>query len=133
MTRIFHWLFYVNDGSHVRLWHPSCVYITAQRQYKRCVHFWNNFPCHAPYTFRVYFAYIMLWNFTCKIDNFSEFSDWFHNSGFGGKYMSWRFCSGLIGGRMPGSWSRSLLRNECAWRQARCISEQFSYFNPLSR
>ena len=25
--------FYVKDGSHVRLWHPSCVYITAQRQY----------------------------------------------------------------------------------------------------
>ena len=26
-------IFYVKDGSHVRLWHPSCVYITAQRQY----------------------------------------------------------------------------------------------------
>ena len=41
-------IFYVKDGSHVRLWHPSCVYITAQRQYlqyKRCVHLWNNFPC----------------------------------------------------------------------------------------
>jgi len=25
--------FYVKDGSHVRLRHPSCVYITAQRQY----------------------------------------------------------------------------------------------------
>ena len=25
--------FYVKDGSHIRLWHPSCVYITAQRQY----------------------------------------------------------------------------------------------------
>ena len=24
-------IFYVNDGSHVRLRHPSCVYITAQR------------------------------------------------------------------------------------------------------
>ena len=23
-------IFYVKDGSHVRLWHPSCVYITAQ-------------------------------------------------------------------------------------------------------
>ena len=29
MTRIFYWIFYVKDGSHVRLWHPSCVYITA--------------------------------------------------------------------------------------------------------
>ena len=26
-------IFYVNDGSHVRLRHPSCVYINAQRQY----------------------------------------------------------------------------------------------------
>ena len=33
MTRIFHWFFYVKDGSHVRLRHPSCVYISAQRQY----------------------------------------------------------------------------------------------------
>ncbi len=24
---------YVKDGSHIRLWHPSCVYITDQRQY----------------------------------------------------------------------------------------------------
>ena len=32
MTRIFH-RFYVKNGSHVRLRHPSCVYITAQRQY----------------------------------------------------------------------------------------------------
>ena len=31
-TRIFYW-FYVKDGSHVRLWHPSCVYIIAQRPY----------------------------------------------------------------------------------------------------
>ena len=33
MTRVFHWFFYVKDGSHVRLWHPSCVYTTAQRQH----------------------------------------------------------------------------------------------------
>ena len=26
-------IFYVKDGSHFRLWHPSCVYITTQRQY----------------------------------------------------------------------------------------------------
>ena len=26
-------IFYVKDGSHVRLGHPSCVYTTAQRQY----------------------------------------------------------------------------------------------------
>ena len=26
-------IFYVNNGSHVRLRHPSCVYISAQRQY----------------------------------------------------------------------------------------------------
>ena len=26
-------IFYVKDGSHATLWHPSCVYITAQRQY----------------------------------------------------------------------------------------------------
>ena len=49
MTRIFHLFFYVKDGSHVRLWHPSCVYITAQREYtavqKMCTYFWNNFPC----------------------------------------------------------------------------------------
>ena len=41
-------IFYVNDGSHVRLRHPSCVYITAQRQYTavlKIVHFWNDFPC----------------------------------------------------------------------------------------
>ena len=30
---LFHWFFYVKDGFQVRLWHPSCVYITAQRQY----------------------------------------------------------------------------------------------------
>jgi len=42
-------IFYVKDGSHVRLRHSSCVYITAQRQYTarhvRCVHFCNKFPC----------------------------------------------------------------------------------------
>ena len=39
-------IFYVKDGSHVGLRHPSCVYITTQRlQYKRCVHLRNNFPC----------------------------------------------------------------------------------------
>ena len=38
-------IFFVKDGSHVRLWYPSYVYITAQRQYERCVHLWNNFPC----------------------------------------------------------------------------------------
>ena len=30
--------------SHVRLWHPSCVYFTAQRQntaVKKCVHLWK--------------------------------------------------------------------------------------------
>ena len=41
--------FYVKEGSDVRLGHPSCVYMTAQRQYttvyKRCVHLWNNFSC----------------------------------------------------------------------------------------
>ena len=26
-------IIYVKDGSHARLWHPSCIYITAQRQY----------------------------------------------------------------------------------------------------
>ena len=26
-------IFYVKDGFHVRLWHLSCVYITAQKQY----------------------------------------------------------------------------------------------------
>ena len=26
-------IFYMKDGSHVRLGHPSCFYITAQRQY----------------------------------------------------------------------------------------------------
>ena len=30
-------IFYVNDGSHVRLRHPSCVYISAQRQYTAAV------------------------------------------------------------------------------------------------
>jgi len=42
------WIFFVKDGSFVRLQHPSCVYITAQRQYtavQRCVHLWNNFSC----------------------------------------------------------------------------------------
>ena len=39
-------IFYMKDWSHVRLLHPSCVYITTQRlQYKRCVHLRNNFPC----------------------------------------------------------------------------------------
>ena len=40
--------FFIKERSHVRLRHPSCVYITAQShtlQYKRCVHLWNNFPC----------------------------------------------------------------------------------------
>ena len=40
--------FYVKDRSHVRLRHPSCVYIPPRDrtlQYKRCVHLWNNFPC----------------------------------------------------------------------------------------
>ena len=30
-------IFYLNDGSHVRLRHPSCVYISAQRQYTAVV------------------------------------------------------------------------------------------------
>ena len=34
-------ILYVKDGSHVRLRHPSCVYITAQRQYTAVQ---NNFP-----------------------------------------------------------------------------------------
>ena len=29
MTRMFHWFFYVNDGSHVSLRHSSCVYFSA--------------------------------------------------------------------------------------------------------
>ena len=35
----------------VRLWYPSCVYFSAQRQYTP-VHLWNNFPCiwTLPYT-----------------------------------------------------------------------------------
>ena len=41
--------FYVKDGSHVRLKHPSCVYILPPRdstqQYQRCVNLWNNVPC----------------------------------------------------------------------------------------
>ena len=42
MTRIFHWFFYVKDGSHVKLRHPPR---DRTLQYKTCVHFWNNFPC----------------------------------------------------------------------------------------
>ncbi len=44
----FFFIFYLKDGSDVRLRHPYCVYMTAQRQYtkvQRCVHLWNNFPC----------------------------------------------------------------------------------------
>ena len=40
--------YFCENGFHVRLWHPSCVYINAQRQYtavKKCVHLWINFPC----------------------------------------------------------------------------------------
>ena len=36
--------YFCENWFHVRLWHPSCVYITAQRQYT-AVHLWNNFPC----------------------------------------------------------------------------------------
>jgi len=51
MTRIFYWFFYEKDGSHVRLY-IRLVFTLPPRdstlQYKRCkrcVHFWNNFPC----------------------------------------------------------------------------------------
>ena len=40
--------FYVKNGSHVRLRHPFCDWITTQRQYtavERCVHLRNNIPC----------------------------------------------------------------------------------------
>jgi len=55
MIRIFHRLFCEN-GFHVRLWHPSCVYFSAQRQYtavQKCVHLWNNFPCISTLTGRI--------------------------------------------------------------------------------
>ena len=38
-------IYYEKDGSHVRLWHSSCVYFTVQRQNTavlKCVHLWNN-------------------------------------------------------------------------------------------
>ena len=42
-------IFFCDNGSHVRLWHPSCVYFTTQRQYsalyKKWVHLWNNYLC----------------------------------------------------------------------------------------
>ena len=34
--------FYVKEGSHVRLWHPSCVYFTSQRQYTAVLKMWNS-------------------------------------------------------------------------------------------
>ena len=40
--------FFCKNGFHVRPWHPSCVYFSAQRQYtavQNCIHLWNNFPC----------------------------------------------------------------------------------------
>ena len=42
-------IFYVKDGSHVRLPHPSCVYITAQWQYTSEITFlalnpWSSVP-----------------------------------------------------------------------------------------
>ena len=49
MTRIFHWLFYMKDGSHVRLYNIRLVFTLPPRdselQYKTCVNFWKNFPC----------------------------------------------------------------------------------------
>ena len=33
MTKNISLIFYVKDGSHVMLQHPSCVYIAAQKQY----------------------------------------------------------------------------------------------------
>ena len=45
-------IFYVKNGSHIRLWHGCnirLVFTLSPRdstpQYKRCVHLWNNFPC----------------------------------------------------------------------------------------
>ena len=41
-------IFYLKYGSHVRLWHRSCVSLPSRDsalQYKRCVHLWNKFPC----------------------------------------------------------------------------------------
>ena len=45
-------IFYVKDGSHVRLWHGCDIRFVftlpprdSTLQYKRCVHLWNNFPC----------------------------------------------------------------------------------------
>ena len=45
-------IFYVKDGSHVRLWHDCDIRLVftlpprdSTLQYKRCAHLWNNFPC----------------------------------------------------------------------------------------
>ena len=50
MTRIFHWFFYVKDGSHVRLLTSVRLVFTlpprdSTVQFKRCIQLWNNFPC----------------------------------------------------------------------------------------
>ena len=39
--------YFCENGFHIRLWHLSGVYFSAQRQHtavQKCVHLWNNFP-----------------------------------------------------------------------------------------
>jgi len=71
MQRFFH-ILYLKDGSHVRLWHPySCVYIRAQRQYKKFVHHWNNFPCITPLPRVSYTVHIQSWTIENKTGKYT--------------------------------------------------------------
>ena len=83
-------IFYVNDGSHVRLQHPSCVYITAQGQYtavlKMCTLLkWLSLPYilglsqnhHCAFLYCCYKVYVFPRNSSLHQRRHSKFSQYF--------------------------------------------------------
>ena len=65
-------IFYVKDCSHVRLWHLSCVYFTAQRQYTPEIKICTPLKLSLHYN-----SLIMIILYYFNIIKFSVFEIWF--------------------------------------------------------
>ena len=76
-------IFYVKDWSHVRLRHPSCVYISAQRQYTAV----QNFPCITSLVFLFQFFPVLSPSYTSG--RVSEFPSPLVSLREVSLYMSW--------------------------------------------
>ena len=90
--------YFCENGFHVRVWHPSCVYFSAQRQYtavQKSVHLWNNFPYICTLirqSFQGYrcesgiaiFIWRVIWNYA-----YSPFKDVFSGACTPGKTKLW--------------------------------------------